>query len=128
VRPLVSMLPQRHATDCTTAVLAMYLGISYEEALLAITKEAPHILKRGAWFTEIQRAARRIGVRLALKRRWNADFDEGIVHVKFRSGSNHVVLLRAGLFFETDFDVWVPADYLKAKKAKTGSLLVREDQ
>lgn len=127
-RPLVSMVPQRHMADCTPAVLAMLYGISYEEALLALTKEAPDVLRKGAWFTELQRAARRMRQPLVLKRRWHADFDDGIVHVKFKTGGNHVVLLRAGLFWDTDFTAWQPSDYLKAKKAKTGSLLVREDQ
>jgi hypothetical protein len=30
------------------------------------------------------------------------------------------------LFFDTNFEVWHPAEYLKARKAKAGSLLVRE--
>lgn len=130
VNPLVSMVPQRHPADCSSAVLAMFLGITYEEALLALTQEAPGLLRKGVWFTEIQRAAKGMGVPLTLKRRWNPDFDDGIAHVKFKKGKggNHVVLLRAGLFFDTDFNVYHPQDYLKAKQATAGGLLVREDQ
>lgn len=105
----------------------MFLGISYEEALLALSRESPELIRKGVWFTELQRAAKGMGVPLKIKRRWDANFDDGIVHVKFKWG-NHVVLLRAGLFFDTNFEVWQPSEYLKARKAKTGSLLVREDQ
>lgn len=127
MQPLVSMLPQRHRADCSAAVLGMLLGISYEEALLALTRESPELLRKGVWFTELQRAAKQMGIPLRLKRRWDANFDDGIAHVRFRSGGNHVVLLRAGLFFDTNFEVWYPSEYLKARKAKAGSLLVRED-
>jgi hypothetical protein len=127
IQPLVSMVPQRHVADCTSAVLAMFLRITYEEALLVITKEAPDVLRKGAWFTELQRAAKGMGVPLTLKRRWNPDFDDGIAHVKFTKGGNHVVLLRAGLFFDTDFNVYHPHEYLKAKRATAGGLLVRAE-
>lgn len=126
-QPLVSMVPQRHRADCAAAITAMFLRISYEEALLALSQESPELIRKGVWFTELQRAAKAMGVPLKLKRRWNADLDDGIAHIRFKWGGNHVVLLRAGLFFDTNFEVWHPADYLKARKAKTGSLLVRED-
>lgn len=127
-QPLVSMVPQRHMADCASAVTAMFLRISYEEALLALSRESPELIKKGVWFTELQRAAAGMGVPLKLKRKWNADFDDGIAHVKFKWGGNHVVLVRAGLAWDTDFTAWYPSEYLKARKAKFGSLLVREDQ
>lgn len=127
MKPLVSMVPQRHRADCAAAVTSMFLGISYEEALLALHQESPELIRKGVWFTELQRAAAGMGIPLKLKRKWDADFDDGIAHIKFKWGGNHVVLLRAGLFFDTNFEVWHPSDYLKARKAKAGSLLVRED-
>jgi hypothetical protein len=126
-QPLVSMVPQRHRADCAAAVTSMFLGISYEEALLALHGESPELIRKGVWFTELQRAAKNMGIPLKLKRTWDANIDDGIAHVKFKWGGNHVVLLRAGLFFDTDFTVWYPADYCKARKAKTGSLLVRAE-
>lgn len=128
MKPLVSMVPQRHRADCTAAVMSMFLGMSYEEVLLALARESPGLLKKGAWFTELVRASKHLGVPFKIKRRWSTDFDDGIVHVKFHNRTNHVVLLRAGLYFDTNFEIWHPADYLKARRAKTGSLLVREDQ
>jgi hypothetical protein len=128
-QPLVSMIPQRHIADCGCATLAMLLGISYEDALLALGGEAPKILRGGVWLTQLQRAAAKLGSPLKIKRRWDAEFDEGIVQIRFKSGTGyHVVLLRAGLFFDTQFEVWHPDDYLRQRRAVTGPLLVREDE
>jgi hypothetical protein len=106
----------------------MLLGISYEDALLALGGEAPKILRGGVWLTELQRGALRLGVPLKVKRRWDVESDEGIAQIRYKAGSYHVVVLRAGLFFDTNFDVWEPTDYLRAKKAQTGPLLVRVDE
>jgi ABC-type bacteriocin/lantibiotic exporter with double-glycine peptidase domain len=127
-QPLVAMVPQRHAKDCCAAVLAMFLGISYEDALLALNKEAPGMIRRGIYFTELRRAAKKIGVPLKEKRQWDAELDDGIAHIRHKNGANHVVLLRAGIVWDTDFTAWELPDYLKAKKARTGPLLVREDR
>jgi ABC-type bacteriocin/lantibiotic exporter with double-glycine peptidase domain len=126
--PIVSMTPQRHRADCGCACLAMLLGISYEDALLALGGEAPKILRDGIWLTELQRGALRLGVPLKVKRRWDVEADEGIAQIRTRADAHHVVVLRAGLFFDTDFSIWYPDDYLRAKKAKTGPLLVRGDE
>jgi ABC-type bacteriocin/lantibiotic exporter with double-glycine peptidase domain len=123
-QPLVSMVPQRHAADCAVSCLSMLLSISYEDSLLAFGGHVPHVLRRGVYLTEIQKAAAKLGTTLRLRRRWDVDDDEGIVHIRFRSGDNHVVVLRAGLFFDTMFDVWEPSDYLKANRATTGPLLM----
>lgn len=118
------MIPQRHIADCGCATLAMLLGISYEDALLALGGEAPRVLRGGVWLTQLQRAAAKLGSPLKIKRRWNIDEDEGIAQIRFKSGAYHVVVLRAGLFFDTSCEVWHPDDYLKARKAITGPLLI----
>lgn len=126
--PLVQMVAQRHPADCGAACLAMLLGISYEDALIHLCGEVPRILTRGVWFTELQRAAARMGVTLKIRHRWDLEVHEGIAQIKFKdNGSAHVVVVREGLFFDTDYSVWDPQDYFKAKKALKGSLLVRED-
>lgn len=121
------MVPQRHPADCGPAALAMYLGVSYEDVLLAIGSDVTDLLRRGMWFTELTRAAAKFGVTLKRKVQWDADVDEGIAQIRFRSGPHHVVLLRAGLFFDTDFTVWEPSDLLKEKRGRPGSLLMRVD-
>lgn len=125
--PLITVVAQRHPADCGVSCLAMFLGVSYEDALIALGGEVPQILKRGVFFTELTRAADKLGARMRLKARWDAEADEGIAQVQFKKGTNHVVVVREGLFFDTDYSVWAPEDYVKAKKVKMGSLLVRED-
>lgn len=125
--PLVRLVAQRHASDCGVSALAMLLGVSYEEALLALGGEVPRILRRGVWATEIQRAAAKLGATLRVRRTWDAEADEGILWVSFRKGGQHVVLLRESLVFDTDLSVWAVDDYLRAKKAIAKSLIVRED-
>lgn len=127
-QPLVSIVPQRHPMDCGVATLAMLAGVSYEDALLAFGGAAPHILRGGCWLTEMRRAAEALGLSVRLKRKWDADDDEGIAQIKFRKAGYHLVLLRAGLFFDTDATCWEPDVYLSAKKATVGPLLVREDE
>jgi predicted double-glycine peptidase len=127
VTPIVTMVAQRHKADCGAATLAMVLGISYEDALIALGGQVPQVLRRGVWFPELQRAAESLGVTLTLRKRWTADEHEGIAQVKFKDGTAHVVVIREGLVFDTDLSVWDPADYLKAQRGTFGSLLVRED-
>ena len=126
--PLISMIPQRHVGDCGVAALGMLLGVSYEDALLALGGEVPTILRRGVWLVELQRAAARLGHPLKLKRRYDVELSEGILQIIFKPDDQHVVVLREGLIFDSDFCVWRPEDYQQAKKARFGSLLVREDE
>ena len=128
MRPLVEMIPQRHEADCGVTVLAMYLGISYEDALLAIGPEQPKVLRAGLWLKELKAAAARLGVPLKSKRRWDVEDADGIAQILLPGRFNHFVLARGGLVFNTNFSVWEWDDYLKARRAKPGVLLVREDE
>jgi hypothetical protein len=124
--PLVRMVAQRHEADCAVACLGMFLGVSYEDALIALGGEVPSILRKGALWSEMRRAAAKLGVPLVLKRKWGLA-DEGILCVKYKKG-HHVVVLRQGLIFDTDYRVWALGDFYAAPpKAPFGSLLVRED-
>ena len=122
-QPLVQVIPQRHPADCGAAVLAMWLPASYEEVILALNK--PTMLQRGVWLTDLIRAAQRFDVTLKKKPVWDVDEDDGIAQVRFRRGPYHVVLVRAGLIFDTDCSVWEPDDFLAARRASFGPLLVR---
>jgi hypothetical protein len=123
---LVSMVPQRHEADCGVAVLAMFLGISYEDALLAIGQDAPKVLRGGLWLNEMQKASAKLGVPLKLKRQWEIEDADGIAQMRLPGKFNHFLLARGGLLFNTNFTVWELDDYLKARRAKPGVLLVRE--
>jgi hypothetical protein len=126
--PLLYMTTQRHSGDCGVAALAMCLGVSYEDALLALGGEVPTVLRRGVWMVELQRAADRLGMPMTLKRRCDLEMDDGVLQVMYRRGKDqHVVLLREGLVFDTDTSVWRPEDYAQATRARFGALLTRKD-
>lgn len=118
------MVAQKHPADCCAAALAMLLGISYEEALVATSQIQPGVLERGLYLNELERAAKQFGVKLARRRKYDLESDTGILNVLDHKGFDHVVVLRYGLFFNTDLTVWEPEVYLAAHKAKAGTLLV----
>lgn len=126
MKPLVSIVAQRHPGDCGVASLAMFLGVSYEEALIALGGEAPTVLRSGVWWSELKRAAAHFGVAMTVKRKWTLA-DDGLLQVRYKKGY-HVVLLRRGLVFDTDYRVWDFATFSAAPpRAPFGPLLVRED-
>jgi hypothetical protein len=125
--PLVAMVPQRHDADCGVAVLAMFLGISYEDALLAIGPDVPTVLRAGVWITQLREASAKLGAPLKVKRKWDLEDADGIVQVRLPGKFNHFLLARGGLLFNTNFTVWEQEDYLQARRARFGVLLVRED-
>lgn len=127
-QPLVSMIPQRHEADCGVSVLAMFLGVSYEDALLAIGQDAPRVLRGGLWVREMRTGSAKLGVPLKVKRQWDVEDADGIAQMHLPGRFNHFLLVRGGLLFNTNFTVWELDDYLKARRAKPGVLLVREDE
>jgi hypothetical protein len=124
--PLVQMVPQRHEADCGVAILAMFLGVSYEDALLAIGQA--DVLRGGMWLSQLREASAKLGAPLKTKRQWDVEDADGIVQVRLPGKLNHFLLARAGLLFNTNFTVWDADDYRKARRAEFGVLLVREDE
>ena len=122
--PILRVVQQRHPADCCVAALSMLLGVSYEDALLAVGEVNPAVLTRGLYLRELEQGAKRLGVTLKRKRRYDLDADEGILNVVGKS-MDHVVVLKHGLFFDTDASVWEPDVFLLNKKVKARTLLVR---
>ena len=125
--PILRVVTQRHSMDCGVACLAMLLGVSYENALVAIAQDAPNVCAVGIWTTELRRAAKRLGFTLKAKRRIDLETDTGILNLSSAKWqSDHVVILREGLIVETDGTLWEPEIFLRHHQAKTGMLLVAE--
>lgn len=59
---------------------------------------------------QLRRIAKALGVRLAMRRHFDVETAEGILHISHREG-DHVAFLKAGLVFETDGTVWEPDVY-----------------
>lgn len=124
--PILRVVPQRHESDCGVAVLAMLFGVTYEEALIALSWEIPTVLTSGAYTSHLKQAAKNLGSSLKVRRVFDMDDATGILCVSsVRWKTDHVVILKDGLLFDTDGTVWDADVYFKVHHAKAGALLVR---
>lgn len=108
--------------DCAVASLAMFCGVSYGEALAAFPK--PHrVIKVGAYMTEMQAAAKALGVRTRLRKRFDLEEDTGILHVSGKD--EHLVFLWAGRIIEGNGECWLSSQsYLHTYDYSAKSLIV----
>lgn len=115
---------QRHDGDCGVAALAMFLNTTYEAVLVVASRIAPRVLKRGMFGTEIMLVAKEFGREVWLKPKVNLDDDTGILCVRYRDNSEHVVYLINGLVFEpTGGAVWDAETYVKCFSIKNTSVI-----
>lgn len=102
----------REASDCAVAALAMFLGISYEDALRATVEvDRRHQGRVGLMVSQIKRIAAAFGTTLKLKKTVDDD-DYGILIL-----TDHALVVRNGLAFDPAFEgvaVWDLDDYIKA--------------
>ncbi len=120
--PFLQVVPQRHKTDCSVACLAMLLGVSYEEALLAL--HVPKVVTHGVMVRHVTAAARRLGQPLKFRRRFDLESDTGILGVRSEKWPlEHLVVLKDGLIVDTDATIWEADVFLSAYSAKAISLL-----
>lgn len=125
--PILRMVLQRHARDCGVAVLAMLCGVSYEEALVAVSAEAPLVLTHGVTTAQLKRAAKRLGHRLRSTTRYDLESDTGALCVRnHRWPTDHLVVLAADRIIETDGLLWEPDTFFKHYLAQPGMLFVAE--
>jgi hypothetical protein len=130
-QPIVRFVAQRekHIGDCTISAFAMCAGITYSEALVTIAAVAPRVLREGAGWRQLKRAALTRGIVLVEKR---TGFDSttwasgGILGVRFDNGEEHAVYFRRGLIFDGRTEsVWDADVYLRVHKVKVLTMLVR---
>lgn len=133
--PFVELVIQRAAGDCGIAALAMFLNQSYETVFAAtITKKCktPHLT--GMYTRQLQRAARRFGTTLVLKRTWDVETVCGLltldkVDKQPDDFPQHLVLLKWGLVFDpADGTIWELDDYCEQQKFRPVSILVSDDK
>lgn len=125
--PILRMVLQRHPRDCGVAVLAMLCGVSYEEALVAVSAEAPMVLTHGLTTQQLVGAARRLGYRLRRTKRYDVETDTGALCVQNpRWPTDHLVVLAEDRIIETDGLLWEPDTFFKHYHAKPGVLFVAE--
>jgi hypothetical protein len=120
------IVPGRERNDCALCVLAMYLGVSYEDVLREVAvRDRPHQGRQGLRLNEIEQIARALGTPLKRHRKYDLNAAYGILSVP-----DHVVLLRAGVVVDPEpsgGSVWEVDDYLDAYHLRPGFLLVATD-
>lgn len=133
VYPTVKITQRRTAGDCAIVALAQLIGLSYEDALEAMVAVADGAHRTGVYVTQLIEAAKRIGVNLARKRKFDPEEATGILLLKCsrnRFDKEHVALLRWGLVFdhqkEGQGEVWEYEDFMTHFGAKATGILVKE--
>ena len=129
--PIVRFVAQheKHLGDCTIAAFAMCLGLTYAEALVAIAAIQPRVLKDGATWGQLKRAAKPFGVVFVERKRFDLDDLEeggGMLAVRFTNGDEHAVYFKRGLIFDGRTEsVWDADVYLRVNEVKVLTMLVR---
>lgn len=125
--PVLRVITQRGDNDCAIVVLAMYLGCTYEDVLGVAAQLDSKIHKRGMWIRQMEAVAYALNIPLKRTRRWDIDTSSGILALNRTGNLAHVVVLRAGLIFDTDGTVWEPDVFFAVSKYKPTILLERRD-
>lgn len=107
--------------DCAVAAVAMLCGVTYGEALAAFPKPVS-VMKIGAYLTEVQCAAKRLGVKTRIRKRFDVDEDTGVLHVSGKD--EHVLLLWDGRIIDGNGELWLhPQTYFGTYKYTPKSLI-----
>lgn len=116
----------REPNDCAIVALSMYLGVSYEDVLRAVTVSDSLQGRQGLWTRTMIRIAKRLGHPLKLRKSVDLESDYGILRLP-----EHAAVLRNGLVIDGDGTIW-DADAFLAQwhvDARDCQLLVtREDE
>lgn len=122
----IQIVRQRHDADCAVAVIAMFAGVSYEEALLAIG--TPAVLTSGVQLRVVRTACRRLKCPVVLRRHIDLISDTGILVISCDTWPlDHLVILKEGIIVDPDNTVWDVDTYLEVYRAKVSLLLRRKD-
>lgn len=122
------IVPGREANDCAIAVLAMYLGVSYEDVLRQVAVlDRPYQGRQGLLLHEVVRIARSLGTVIRRQRKFDILTAYGMLSLP-----HHIVLLRAGVVVDPEqggATLWEVDDYFLAyPKMRPGWLLVADGE
>jgi ABC-type bacteriocin/lantibiotic exporter with double-glycine peptidase domain len=123
--PILRVVPQRESSDCSVACLTMLSGETYEDVLRAVCAVDENGARDGMYIPQIIRAASELGMELRKKRRVNLETDQGILHIRFKDGGLHVVMLIAGGYIvDTDGAIWKVSEFMRAYRPRVNAVLV----
>ncbi len=101
--PAVLPVTHQHGNTCSLICLHMLSGVSFEAVVSEARKVSKHWAK-GLWGTEILRLARRLGVTLVPKRKWDWETAVGILGVDTKETGGkwaaHTVILWYGIVYD----------------------------
>jgi hypothetical protein len=115
--------PRRREHDCGLWSLSCFLSRPYEEVFLEAAKVDKDAGANGLWMTQIVKIAKRLGVKLKLRRRFNHYTTTGILGM-YLDNVGHVCILKQGQVIDVDQTVTDVDVYIKTRKAKITSILV----
>ena len=124
--PFLNVIIQRHNNDCSVACLAMLLGLSYEQVMVAFKH---NVVRHGSTIRQLQGACRTLGRKLVWSRRLgDLETDTGVLCVRSSKWPHdHLVVLKEGMIIDTDATVWEQDVFLAAYEAKPVSILRLEE-
>jgi len=121
------VVPGRERNDCAICVLAMYLGVSYEDVLRQVAvQDRPNQGRQGLRLHEVQRLARAMGTPLKRLRKYDILTAYGMLSLP-----QHLVLLRSGVIVDPEpggATLWEVEDYFHAYHVRPGFLLVGAEE
>lgn len=124
----IHVCAQRHSSDCGVCCFVMLCGLSYEAALVAMVGVDEKLATNGLYFTQIKKAAQKLGIKLKSLPRGRYDLSDavGILSVKFRDKTEHAVVVFRGCVIDPEGGVvWDDVlEYIEHSDVKLGSLLI----
>jgi len=122
------IVPGREPNDCAISVLAMYLGVSYEDVLRQVAVlDRPYQGRQGLILREVIRIARSLGTVIRRQRKFDILTAYGMLSLP-----HHIVLLRAGVIVDPEpggATLWEVEDFFHAYPTlRPGWLLVADGE
>jgi ABC-type bacteriocin/lantibiotic exporter with double-glycine peptidase domain len=121
------LVPGREPNDCAVCVLAMYLGLSYEDVLREVAvHDRSDQGRHGLRLAEVERVARRLGTPVRRQRKFDILNAYGMLSLP-----QHLVLLRNGMIVDPEpggASLWEVEDYFHAYDLRPGLLLVAREE
>lgn len=120
---------QRADGDCGLAALATYIEATYEDAYAAMTTiDSKRRGKSGVFLKDLMRLSAKMGVPLRLKRRFDLDESEGLLHIVWLDGDvvglGHMVVLYKGVIVDpSDGEITEAEEFLVKRQARACNLL-----
>jgi len=126
---MMHLTPRVKSNDCAIWSLKTLTGRPYADVMDAVKREDKKKGNEGLFWTQVIKAAKRLGIKLAEKKT-DLNEDTGILAVTFKEDDeNHAVVLMQGpIILDSDGTVWQAEDYITANEVTLGTILVMKEK